>query len=290
MCGVVGIFGHDEASTLAYLSLYALQHRGQESAGIVSLLGVPLQRRVEARSRKDHRDIQMVFQDPVGSLNPAMRTIDIVAEPLKVHELGKTRADRERDAAEMLAQVGMATEFSVRYPHELSGGQAQRVAIARALILKPAILICDEAVAALDGSVRQDILELLRAEQRRSSLSLLVITHDLAVVQQLSHRVLIMYMGRLFEMTGARELFQRPRHPYSQLLLDATPLAGRTGRVSLATDASEPASILNPPPGCAFHPRCVHAIDRCRQQRPELRPLAGGLVACHRAEELDLSR
>lgn len=260
-----------------------------DSAGVVSLLGQALQRKVEERRKESHRKIQMVFQDPVSSLNPAMRVANLVAEPLLVHEPAKSSAERESEVSKALLRVGLSPEIAERYPHELSGGQAQRVAIARALILQPAILICDEAVAALDGSVRQEILAVLRAEQERTSLSLLVITHDLAVVQQLSHRVLIMYMGRLFELGESRQLFRRPRHPYSRLLLDATPIAGRSEQFELPKDSGEPASILNPPSGCSFHPRCAHAIDRCKAERPDLQTINGGLVACHRAQELDLS-
>jgi len=261
-----------------------------ESSGTVSFLGNSLEPLVETRSNKIRRQLQMVFQDPVGSLNPAMRVGTIIAEPLLVHERSMTTTERVRASDEMLARVGLSADLRSRYPHELSGGQAQRVAIARALIMKPAVLICDEAVAALDGSVRQEVLGLLQAEQQRSSLSLLVITHDLAVVQQLSHRVLIMYMGRLFEMTGARELFRRPKHPYTRLLLDSTPLAGRSPPPDVPVVASEPASILNPPSGCVFHPRCPHAIERCLEERPALQSAEHGIVACHRAQELDLSR
>jgi oligopeptide/dipeptide ABC transporter ATP-binding protein len=260
-----------------------------EAAGKVSLLGGTLQPLVGSRSKYIRRQVQMVFQDPVASLDPAMTVGSIVAEPLLVHEPALSRAGRESAVAEMLVRVGLTPELTGRYAHEISGGQAQRVAIARALIMKPAMLICDEAVAALDSSVRQEILGLLQAEQQRSSLSLLVITHDLSVVQQLSHRVLIMYMGRLIEMTGGRELFRRPRHPYTRLLLDSTPLAQRPWAPAMAANAGEPASILNPPPGCVFHPRCVHVLDRCRVQRPELAQAGTGVVACHRAAELDLS-
>jgi oligopeptide/dipeptide ABC transporter ATP-binding protein len=261
-----------------------------DSTGVVSLLGAELERRIEARRKDSHRNIQMVFQDPVASLNPAMRVADIVAEPLLVHRAELPAASRREAVSDVLCRVGLATEIEQRYPHELSGGQAQRVAIARALILQPAILICDEAVAALDGSVRQEILAVLRAEQQRSSLSLLVITHDLAVVQQLSHRVLIMYMGRLFELNDSRQLFRRPRHPYSRLLLDATPLAGKSEQFEAPAVSGEAASILHPPSGCTFHPRCPYVIDRCRQERPELQPVDGGLMACHRGKELNLSR
>ncbi len=260
-----------------------------EAAGTVSLLGTNLHRMVGSRTKSIRRQMQMVFQDPVASLDPAMSTGSIIAEPLLVHEPSMSRAGRERAVAEMLVRVGLTADLKVRYAHELSGGQAQRVAIARALIMKPAILICDEAVAALDSSVRQEILGLLQAEQQRSSLSLLVITHDLSVVQQMSHRVMIMYMGRLIEMTGSHELFRRPRHPYTRLLLDSVPLARRSRAADLAAATGEPASILNPPAGCVFHPRCAHMIDRCREESPQLEHTGTGAVACHRAAELDLS-
>ncbi len=260
-----------------------------EAAGKVSLLGGTLQPLVGSRSKGTRRQVQMVFQDPAASLDPAMIIGSIVAEPLRVHEPSLSRAGRESAVAKMLVRVGLTPELTGRYPHEISGGQAQRVAIARALIMKPKMLICDEAVAALDSSVRQEILGLLQAEQQRSSLSLLVITHDLSVVQQLSHRVLIMYMGRLIEMTGGHELFRRPRHPYTRLLLDSTPLAQRSWAPPVAPNTGEPASILNLPTGCVFHPRCVYAVDRCREQRPELAQAGAVVVACHRAAELDLS-
>ncbi len=260
-----------------------------EAAGTVSFLGVNLHRMVGSRTKSVRRQVQMVFQDPVMSLDPAMLTGNIIAEPLLVHEPSMSRAGRERAVAEMLVRVGLTPDLKGRYAHELSGGQAQRVAMARALIMKPAILICDEAVAALDSSVRQEILGLLQAEQQSSSLSLLVITHDLSVVQQMSHRVMIMYMGRLIEMTGGHELFRRPRHPYTRLLLDSAPLAGRSGTAELAAAAGEPASILNPPGGCVFHPRCAYLVDRCRTKSPELVHTGTGAVACHRAAELDLS-
>lgn len=261
-----------------------------EAAGSLSFAGEILPRTAGARKKSQHRQVQMVFQDPVASLDPAMPVGSIVAEPLRVHEPSMSRAARVRAVTDMLLRVGLTADLMSRYAHELSGGQAQRVAMARALILKPALLICDEAVAALDSAARLEVLGLLQAEQQRSSLALLVITHDLSVVQQLSHRVLIMYMGRLVEVTAGHELFRRPRHPYSRLLLDSIPLSRRSGTAELlAAAAGEPASILNPPTGCAFHPRCAHVVDRCREQRPELAETNTGAVACHRAEELDLS-
>jgi oligopeptide/dipeptide ABC transporter ATP-binding protein len=188
-----------------------------------------------------------------------------------------------------MQQVGLMPALLERYPHELSGGQAQRVAIARALVLKPKVIICDEAVAALDGTVQNEILELLQAEQQRSGLSLIFITHDLAVVRQISHRVLVMYMGRLCELSQSDALFARPQHPYTKALLNAVPKPDPGAKPSEALLSGEVSSILHPPPGCPFHPRCRQAIAICRTTVPQVSDANGGLVACHRAAELDLS-
>ena len=229
----------------------------------------------------------MVFQDPLASLNPAMRVYDIVAEPLRTHR--PRSGDHAEKIAALFEQVGLASKLLDRYPHELSGGQAQRVAIARALILKPGVIICDEAVAALDGSVQNEILDLLQAEQERSGLSLLFIAHDLAVVRQISHRVLVMYMGRLCELADNDALFQRPRHPYTKALLNAVPQADPEAKPIDAPLIGEVSSVLQPPAGCPFHPRCQHAIALCSESMPEVTGCDGGVVACHRAAELDLS-
>jgi oligopeptide/dipeptide ABC transporter ATP-binding protein len=174
-----------------------------------------------------------------------------------------------------------------RFPHELSGGQAQRVAISRALVLQPKVLICDEAVAALDGTVRRSILDLLAAEQRRSGLSLVFITHDLAVVRQISHRVLVMYMGGIAELADNEKLFARPRHPYTRALLSAVPQADPE-RVPEPVPVEGEVPGEGRPPGCPFHPRCRYVLARCREEVPALRQVDGVDVACHRAEELDL--
>jgi oligopeptide/dipeptide ABC transporter ATP-binding protein len=257
-------------------------------SGKMALLGKPLTGRVESRPNALRRDVQMVFQDPAGSLNPAMRVDEIIAEPLTVHEPDKIKADKEEIVAAMLRRVGLDDALKKRYPHELSGGQAQRVAIARALVLKPKILICDEAVAALDGSIRQDILELLRAEQQQSGLSLLFITHDLTTVRQISHRVLVMYLGRLCELADTESLFMRPKHPYTKALLDAVPIADPAIGIIVSSDLGEAPSILQPPSGCAFHPRCPYAILRCSDDLPELQDFKKSSAACHRAAELAL--
>ena len=259
------------------------------SGGKVSYLGKELSGLVQSRPIGIRRQLQMVFQDPVTSLNPAMRVADIVAEPVSIHEPKKKKAQRDHDVNEMLQHVGLAVDLRGRFPHELSGGQAQRVAIARALIIKPKVLICDEAVAALDGTIQRDILHLLQAEQADSGLSLIFITHDLAVVRQISHRVLVLYMGRVCEVATNEQIFKRPLHPYTKALISSVPVPDPDAKTNDVPLAGEVSSILDPPGGCPFHPRCRHAVARCSEQIPELESAAGGSVACHRAAELDLS-
>lgn len=258
-------------------------------AGRVSFLGRALPSHVGARRNHVRRHLQMVFQDPLASLNPAMSVREIVAEPLRIHESGMKKAVRNKSVDAMLTRVGMEAELAGRYPHELSGGQAQRVAIARSLILQPKVLICDEAVAALDGTVQHEVLKLLLTEQANSGLSLIFITHDLAVVRQISHRVLVMYMGRVCEIAENEALFRRPRHPYTKALLSSVPVLDPEANPVDIPLAGEAASALSPPTGCPFHPRCPNAIAVCNEAVPELAQCNGTLVACHRAADLDLS-
>jgi oligopeptide/dipeptide ABC transporter ATP-binding protein len=257
--------------------------------GRVVFMGDALPRQLTARGNDTRRNLQMVFQDPLASLNPAMSVREIVAEPLLIHARGQKKKSRNDETTDMLARVGLDRSLADRYPHELSGGQAQRVAIARALILKPKVLICDEAVAALDGTVQHEILKLLLQEQARSGLAIIFITHDLAVVRQISHRILVMYMGRLCEIAENENLFSRPRHPYSKALLNSVPVPDPRAPSVDVPLGGETASILAPPSGCPFHPRCLHAIAVCSEQIPEPAPCKGAIVACHRAAELDLS-
>jgi oligopeptide/dipeptide ABC transporter ATP-binding protein len=257
--------------------------------GTVSFLGETLSPAVNGRPNEIRRHLQMVFQDPIASLNPAMSVAEIIAEPLKIHGKAIGIDDRRAEALAMLGRVGLQRELAGRYPHELSGGQAQRVAIARALVMRPDVLVCDEAVAALDGTVRQGILQLLTEAQRESGLSLVFITHDLAVVRQISHRILVMYMGRLCELAANDALFARPRHPYSKALLRSVPVADPDARVDEVPLRGETSSLLKPPAGCPFHPRCQHAIAVCREDVPDAKNCDGTVVACHRAQELDLS-
>jgi oligopeptide/dipeptide ABC transporter ATP-binding protein len=280
---IVGESGSGKTSLArAIVGLLPLQGGG------MSLFGKPLRGLVESRPNALRRDLQMVFQDPVGSLNPAMRVEEIIIEPLTIHEPDRIKANKKELVAAMLQQVGLDERLSGRYPHELSGGQAQRVAIARALVLKPKILICDEAVAALDGSIREGILELLRSEQEQSGLSLIFITHDLATARQISHRVLVMYLGRVCELSDTESLFIRPMHPYTKALLDAVPIADPDVGIVVLSELGEAPSMMKPPAGCVFHPRCTYSVLRCRDEMPDLQDFDKTSVACHRAAELDL--
>ena len=254
-------------------------------SGRVMFCGRDISGPVQARAIETRRDLQLVFQDPAGSLNPQWRVEQIVAEPLTVHEPGLGGGARKERVTAMLERVGLDDGFVARFPHELSGGQAQRVAIARALIVNPKVLVCDEAVAALDGSVRRQILALLRREQDDTGLSVIFISHDLAVVRSISHRVLVLYLGRLVELADGESMFERPKHPYTRALLEAVPVPDPLapgGRLSIK---GEVPSILDPPPGCAFHPRCRHADTRCRVELPQPRTIDGTEVACHHAGE-----
>ena len=279
---IVGESGSGKSS-LARAILGLARARG----GTISFLGRSLEADARDRSNGVRRDLQLVFQDPQGSLNPQMRVSDIVREPLLVHDPGARARHAER-VADMLQQVGLGEAFLERYPHELSGGQAQRVAIARALIVRPKVLVCDEAVAALDGTVRRQILELLQSLQQEYGLSMLFISHDLGVVCSISHRVIVMYLGEAVEVAEGRTLFSAPRHPYTRALLDAVPVPDPAGRRDRALLSGEVPSPLAPPPGCVFHTRCPFAEQRCVDRIPTLRRIDMSSVRCHRADELDL--
>jgi dipeptide transport system ATP-binding protein len=227
--------------------------------------------------------VQMVFQDPYGSLNPRKQIGQILEEPLEIN----TRLDAaaRRDAAQaMLAHVGLRPEHYSRYPHMFSGGQRQRIAIARALMLKPKVVVADEPVSALDVSIRAQVLNLLMDLQAELNLAYMFISHDLSVVRHIADEVMVMYLGRPVEQGTKETVFTRARHPYTQILLAATPSVDPTARSKRMTVKGELPSPINPPPGCAFHRRCPFATERCAQERPELRPVEGRLVACHYAE------
>lgn len=254
--------------------------------GRVVFGGVELARRLEDRPRDKRPALQLVFQDPAASLNPQMRVGELVAEPLRIHKKPPDGHGRRERAAEMLEKVGLGRDLLKRFPHELSGGQAQRVAIARALILSPKLLICDEAVAALDGTVREQILTLLREQQAERHFAMIFITHDLVVAREISHQAVVMYLGEPVEQAATAELFARPRHPYTRALFSAAPIPDPENPGGRASVSGEVPSALSPPAGCAFHPRCPHAQSRCRNEAPELREMGSSLVRCHFAEDL----
>jgi len=240
----------------------------------------------QARAKADQRRrMQMIFQDPYASLNPRWRVADIIAEPIRAHRLMGDAASIRRRVDELLRLVGLAPADGEKYPHEFSGGQRQRISIARALSSNPEFLVCDEPTSALDVSVQAQILNLMKDLQRELKLTYLFISHNLAVVFHISDRVGVMYLGRLVELADARSLFANPQHPYTRMLLDAIPDLDMTGRARTPV-AGEVPNPLDPPTGCAFHPRCPFADARCRQERPELRPVAnGGVAACHAVQE-----
>ena len=273
---IVGESGSGKSSLVrAVLGLVPL------STGRVVYSGEALAAEVQDRTLSQRRDLQLVFQDPTSALNPQMRVEALIAEPLVVHEPELDREARRTRVVSMLEKVGLSNRFLRRFPHELSGGQAQRVAIARALILEPRVLVCDEAVAALDGSVREQVLAVLRDVQRETGLSIVFISHDLGVVRAISHRVVVMYMGRFVEMSDAAALFAKPRHPYTLALLDSVPVPDPVAKPRQAPLHGEVSSLLHPPSGCVFHPRCPRAEATCSSKSPALRDLDGARVACH---------
>ncbi|MGL4290981.1 MAG: ABC transporter ATP-binding protein [Phreatobacter sp.] len=228
------------------------------------------------------RRLQVVFQDPYSSMNPRMRVGDIIAEPLHNFGLAGTPAEATERVRALLVQVGLPADAIDRYPHEFSGGQRQRICIARALAPGADLIICDEAVSALDVSVKAQIVNLLADLQDRLGVAFLFISHDMAIVEHLTHRVAVMYLGKIVELADRRDLFGHAHHPYTRALLSAVPVPkpnGRRDRISLVGDVPSP---IDPPSGCRFHTRCPLAFDRCRSEEPQLRAIAGDhLSACH---------
>ncbi|HMO57537.1 MAG TPA: dipeptide ABC transporter ATP-binding protein [Roseiflexaceae bacterium] len=238
--------------------------------------------------KKIRRNMQMIFQDPYSSLNPRMMLRDIVGEPLLVHGIAKGTELEDR-VAELLKVVGLRREYMTRYPHAFSGGQRQRIGIARALALNPQLIVCDEPVSALDVSIQAQILNLLQDLQQQFGLTYLFVAHDLSVVEHISDRVAVMYVGKLVESAPTRSLYLTPKHPYTEALLSAVPKPDprrRTEPIVLTGEVADPA---NPPSGCYFHPRCRYKIDQCVNETPTLREISPGhFVSCHRADELQL--
>ncbi|MFM9900742.1 MAG: dipeptide ABC transporter ATP-binding protein, partial [Polaromonas sp.] len=254
------------------------------TAGQLRITGVDAVGGLEADRIRLRQAVQLVFQNPYGSLNPRKKVSAILEAPLEINTT-LTAAERAVQAKAMLALVGLRPEHYDRYPHMFSGGQRQRIAIARALMLKPALVVADEPVSALDVSIQAQVLNLLADLQQTLGLAYLFISHDLGVVRHIAHDVLVMYLGHAVEQGDKAALFSRPLHPYTQALLASTPgLAGSTGVKQRIVLKGELPSPLNPPAGCVFSTRCAHVTDRCRAERPVLRPVAGQQVACHHAE------
>ena len=244
--------------------------RGQEISGLSKTEMRPLR-----------RQMQIVFQDPFSSLNPRIRAGDIVGEPLKVHGVGD-KAERADRVAKLFQRVGLRPQQMTNYPHQFSGGQRQRVSIARALALDPGFIVADEPVSALDVSIQAQVINLLMDLQQELGLSYLFVSHNLAVVEHISHRVAVMYLGRIVEYADKLSLFANPQHPYTEALLAAVPLPDPALTRTRQRVTGDVPSPINPPSGCHFHPRCPIAVDRCKVERPELREVAPGhQAACH---------
>jgi peptide/nickel transport system ATP-binding protein len=237
-----------------------------------------------AELRALRRRMQMIFQDPYASLNPRWKVLRIVGEPLTEHGLVQDDDALRTKVGELLQSVGLAAADCEKFPHQFSGGQRQRISIARALATEPEFLVCDEPTSALDVSVQAQVLNIMKELQRSRGLTYLFISHNLAVVRHVADEVGVMYLGRLVELADKRDLFARPRHPYTRMLLDAIPDIHMTGRARTPVQGEVP-NPLNPPSGCAFHPRCPHANARCSSERPALSEIKGVRVACHAVQE-----
>jgi oligopeptide transport system ATP-binding protein len=257
----------------------------EPTAGEIVFRGENITKLLGTELRTRRRGFQMIFQDPYGSLNPRMTANQIIGEALDIHGLVSNADARHRRITELLGAVGLNEAHSQRYPHEFSGGQRQRIGIARALAVEPKLIVCDEPVSALDVSVQAQIINLLQDLQQQRGLAYLFVAHDLAVVEHISRRILVMYLGRVAELGDTKAIVRAPKHPYTQALISAVPVvnpASKRQRMVLPGDVPSP---IDPPRGCPFHPRCPLAIDRCRMEEPVLRELAPThWAACHLAK------
>ncbi len=277
--GLVGESGCGKSTTgLAVLRMQAA------TSGSIEFEGQDITRHTKDQMRPLRRRMQMVYQDPYGSLNPRMKVRNIVGEPLEVHGLNTNRGEYEDRVAKLLSTVGLLPDMADRYPHEFSGGQRQRIGIARALALEPSLIICDEPVSALDVSIQAQVVNVFVELQQRLGLSYLFIAHDLAVVRHVSDRIAVMYLGRIVEVATREDLYRTPLHPYTVALLAAVPVADPVIEASRkrVIVVGEVPSAMNPPSGCRFHTRCPQAVERCKVDDPVMRDLGGGRsVACH---------
>jgi len=252
------------------------------TAGQVVLDGQRIDDLSPDRLRQMRRRVQVVFQDPFSSLNPRLRVRDILAEPIRNFGLAKSSAELESKVASLMDTVRLPRDALTRRPHEFSGGQRQRICIARALAAEPDLIVCDEAVSALDVSVKAQIVNLLQDLQREFGLALLFISHDLAIVEHMTHRVAVMYLGKIVEIASREQIFASPQHPYTKALLSAVPVPDPTVRRTAIILKGDVPSPINPPSGCRFHTRCPFVFDRCRTEEPEIRERAAGQwAACH---------
>jgi len=277
--GLVGESGCGKSTTaLAVLRML------EPTAGRIVFEGEDITHHKVGRMRPLRRRMQMVYQDPFSSLNPRMRVRDIVGEPLVVHGLAGDKSKYRERVADLIAMVGLLPDMGERYPHEFSGGQRQRIGVARALAVDPGLIVCDEPVSALDVSIQAQVVNLFKDLQQKLGLTYLFIAHDLSVVRHISDRIAVMYLGKIVEIARRNELYRNPLHPYTQALLAAVPIPDPVLEASRPQQivSGEVPSVLNPPGGCRFHPRCPKAMPRCATEEPALREAGSGrTVACH---------
>jgi oligopeptide transport system ATP-binding protein len=277
--GLVGESGCGKSTTaLAVLRML------EPTAGRIVFEGHDITHHKAGRMRPLRRRMQMVYQDPFSSLNPRMRVRDIIGEPLVVHGLAGDKAKYRARIADLMAMVGLLPDMAERYPHEFSGGQRQRIGVARALAVDPGLIVCDEPVSALDVSIQAQVVNLFKDLQQKLGLTYLFIAHDLSVVRHISDRIAVMYLGKIVEIARRNELYRKPLHPYTQALLAAIPIPDPVLEASRPQQivSGEVPSVLNPPGGCRFHPRCPKAMPRCATEEPALREAGSGrVVACH---------
>lgn len=264
----------------------AILRLDEPTSGVVEFNGENLLSLSKSKMREKRRDLQIIFQDPYASLNPRQRVSQIIEEVLKIQRIG-TKKDRRERIVSLLENVGIGAHQIDRYPHEFSGGQRQRIGIARALSVNPKLIICDEAVSALDVSIQAQVLNLLKELQRKFQLTYLFISHDLGVVRHISDRIIVMYLGKIVEISDTQSLFENPQHPYTRALLSAIPSMNfeeeKKERIILKGDVPSP---IDPPKGCRFHTRCPFKMDRCAIEEPVLTSVSNGQqVACHLAED-----